>query len=134
MAVVKDFADAATCALGDFVCALGGADADVLSGDGCSLADVPGGVDGVQGYEIASAFADALGCCPGSLGGALADVAGSAADITAGAAGLGLWRGLRLGGGWGGDGLGVLGRDGPGADGKSQGEKHDGWAEGCVAH
>ena len=130
MAMVKDFADAATCALGDFAGTLGGADADVLSGDGCSLADVPGGVDGVQGYEIASAFADALGCCPGSLGGALTDVASSAADVTAGAAGLGLWRGLRLSGG----GLGVLGRDVPGADGKSQGEKHDGWAEECVAH
>jgi hypothetical protein len=53
MAMVEDFADAATGALG-------GADADVLSCADC----------------------------------ALANVASSAANVTAGAAGLGLWRGL----------------------------------------
>jgi hypothetical protein len=96
MAMVEDFADAATCSLGDFACALRGADADVLAGDARAFADVACGVDGVEGDEIAGAFADALSCRSGSLGGALADVAGSAADVTAGAAGLGL--GLRLGG------------------------------------
>ena len=108
MAVVEDFADAATCALGDFTGALGGADADVLFGDTCAFADVAGGVEGVEGDEIAGAFADALGCLSGSLGGALADVAGSAADVTARAAGLGL--GVSLGGSlwWGWCGLGVL--------------------------
>jgi hypothetical protein len=109
MVMVEDFADAATCALGDFACALGGADANIFSGDGCAFADVSSGVDGVEGDEIAGAFARALGCGSGSLGGTLADVAGSAADVTAGAAGLGwglsLGRGLR----WGGCGLGVLG-------------------------
>jgi hypothetical protein len=113
MAVVEDFADATTCALGDFACALSGTDADVLAGDGCAFADVARGVDGVEGDEIAGALADALGCLSGSLGGALADVAGSAADVTAGAAGLGLWFGLSLGGG-----LGVLGENALAADGE----------------
>jgi hypothetical protein len=110
MAVVEDFADAAACTLGDFACALSGTDADILTGDGRAFADIAGGFAGVEGDEIAGTFADALGCRSGSLGSALADVAGSAADVTAGAAGLGLWRGLglSLGGGlrWGGCGLG----------------------------
>jgi len=114
MAVVEDFADAATCALGDFTGALSDTDTDVLSGADCALAYVTGGVGGVQGDEIASAFADAFACGSGSLGGALTDVAGSAADVTAGAAGLGLWLGLGLVG----SGLGVLGRDALAADGE----------------
>jgi hypothetical protein len=97
MAMMEDFANAATCALRDFACALSGADADVLSGDCCTLADVTGGVDGVECDEIAGTFADALGCGSGSLCGTLADVARSAANVTAGAAGLG----LSLSGGWG---------------------------------
>ena len=116
MAVVEDFADAATCALGDFTCALGGTDADVLAGDACTFADIAGGVDGVESDEIAGAFADALGCLSGSFRGALAYVSGSAADVTAGAAGLGLGRGLRLS--WGGGVLVVLGGDALGADGE----------------
>jgi hypothetical protein len=116
MAMVEDFADAATCSLGDFACALRGADADVLAGDARAFADVACGVDGVEGDEIAGAFADALSCRSGSLGGALADVAGSAADVTAGAAGLGLRLGGSLGrGGWV---LGVLGANVLGADGE----------------
>jgi hypothetical protein len=96
MTMVEDFADASTCALGDFAGALSGTDADVLAGDACAFADVGCGADRVQGDEIAGAFADALGCRSGSPGGALADVAGSAANITARAAGLGL--DLSLGG------------------------------------
>jgi len=99
MAMVEDFADPATCSPGDFARALRGTDADVLAGDGCAFADVAGGVDGVEGDEIAGTFADALGCGSGSFGGAFADIAGSAADVTSGAAGLGLWRSLSLGGG-----------------------------------
>ncbi len=98
MAVVEDFADAATCALGDFACALSGTDADVLAGDARAFADVFRRSDGVKGNEIAGAFADALGCRSGSLGGTLADVAGPAADITTRTAGLRLGCGLRLGG------------------------------------
>jgi len=120
MAMVEDLADAATCALGDFACALGGTDADVPSGNGCSFADVACGVEGVEGDEIAGAFADALGCGSGSLGSALADVAGSAADVTAGAAGLGLWLGVSLdrGLGWGGWILGGLRANVLAADGE----------------
>jgi hypothetical protein len=92
MAVVEDFADAATCALSDFACALSGADADVLARDACALADVACGLGGVEGDEIAGAFTDALRRLSGSFSGAFADVAGSTADVTAGAAGLG--RGL----------------------------------------
>jgi hypothetical protein len=124
MAVVEDFADAATCALCDFTCSLGGTDTDVLSGDACALADIACGVDGVEGDEIACAFTDAFGCGSGSLGGALADVAGSAAYVTAGAAGLGLLRGLTLCRGW--CGLGALGRDALAGDGEGQGKECDG--------
>jgi hypothetical protein len=112
MAVVEDLADAATCALGDFSRALGGADADVLAGDACAFADVLRGSGGVEGDEIAGAFADALGCFSGSLSRAFADVACSAADVTAGAAGLG------LGLGWGWWVLGVLGANVLGGDGE----------------
>ena len=110
MAVVEDLADAATRAFGDFACALDGADAYVLSGDACSLAYIAGGVDGVECDEVASAFADALGCGSGSLGGVLADVAGSAADVAAGTTGLGL--------GLSGRGLRVLRRDALWAEGE----------------
>jgi hypothetical protein len=96
MAVVEDFADAAACALGDFACALRRADADVLACFACAFADIFRGSGGVEGDEIAGAFADALGCLSSSFSGALADVAGSAADVTAGAAGL------RRSLGWGG--------------------------------
>jgi hypothetical protein len=117
MTVVEDLADAATCAFGDFACALGGTDAYVLSGDACALADVAGGVDGVEGHEVAGAFADALGCGSGSLGGVLADIAGSAAYVAAGATGLGLCLSGR--------GLRVLGRDALGACGEGYGEQRD---------
>jgi hypothetical protein len=113
VAVVEDFADAAASSLGDLSGAFGGSDADVLAGDDSAFADGSGGVDGVEGDEVAGSFADAFGCCSGALGGALADVSSSAADVTAGAAGWG-W-GLRLGGSW--SGLGVLGAGGPGGDG-----------------
>jgi hypothetical protein len=116
VAVVEDFADAATCSLGDFACSLSRTDACVLSGDACTLADVAGSVDGVKSDEIACAFADARGCGSGSLGGALADVARSAAYVTAGAPGLGLWRSLSLCGWW--CGLGALGGDVLAGDGE----------------
>ena len=122
MAVVEDFADAATRALGDLACALCCTDADVLAGDACALANVACGVHGVEGDEIAGALADALGCLSGSLGCALSDVAGSAADVTARAAGLGVRRCLRLGRGlvWGGGGLGVLSAEVLDADGEGE--------------
>jgi hypothetical protein len=114
VAVVEDLANAATCALGDFACAFGGSYADVLAGDSCALANVANGVDGVESDEIAGAFADALNRGSGSLAGALADITRAVAYIAAGAAGLGRWWGLSLGG----HGLGVLSGDAPGADGE----------------
>ena len=89
MAMVEDFADPATCSLGDFAGALRGTDADVLSGDACAFANVFRGSNGVEGEEIAGTFADTLGCGSGAFGGAFADIAGSAVDVTSGAAGLG---------------------------------------------
>jgi len=118
MAVVEDLADAATRAFGDFACALDGADAYVLSVDACAFAYIAGGVNGVEGDEVASAFADALGCGSGSLGGVFADVASSAAYIAAGATGLGLCLSGR--------GLRVLGTDAPGASREGYGEERDG--------
>ena len=114
MAMVEDFAYAATCALGDFACALRGTDAHILAGDCCAFANIAGCGAGVKGDEIACPFANAPGCRAGSFGGTLADVAGSAANITAGAPRLGLggvW-------GWGGCGLGgdALAADGDGED------------------
>jgi hypothetical protein len=53
VAVVEDLADAATCALGDFAGAFGGSYADVLASYASALADVAGGVDGVEGDKIA---------------------------------------------------------------------------------
>ncbi len=96
MAVVEDFADAATSALGDFSCALSGTDANVLSRIACAFANVFRGPGWVEGDEITGAFADTFGRRTCSLSSALADVAGSAADVTARAAGLGL--DLSLGG------------------------------------
>ena len=123
MAVVEDFADAATCALDDLAGALGGTNANVLARDTCAFANVACGLDGVKGDEIAGTFADALGCRSGSLGGALADIAGSAADFIASAVAWG--RCLRLG---------VLGENVLGADGKCQGEERDGQRGECVAY
>lgn len=89
MAMVEDFANTATCALRYLACTLSSTDADVLSGNCCTLADVAGGIDRVKGDEIAGTFADSLGCGSSSLCGALADVAGSAANVTTGVVGLG---------------------------------------------
>ena len=121
MAMVEDFADSAAGSLRNLARALGCSDADVLAGYSCTLANVFRGSDGMKRDEIACAFADAFGCSPGSPGGSLADVASSAADVTAWAAGLGRWRGLGLRGGWrggrrGGGGLRILGKGALAAD------------------
>ena len=96
MAVVEDVADAAAGALGDLSGALCGADPGVLGSDAHALADVPGGVDGVQRDQIDGALAGALCDVAGGTAGAFAVVADAGADITTGAA-FGLWGWLRLG-------------------------------------
>jgi hypothetical protein len=47
--VVENFANAAACAFGNFACSLGGTDADVFAGNRCTLSNVAGGVQGMQG-------------------------------------------------------------------------------------
>jgi hypothetical protein len=119
MVMVEYPANTPTCAFGNFACSLGGTNADVLAGDGCTLSDIAGGVEGVEGNEIARTFPDTLGRCSGAFGGPFANVSGAAANVTAGAALLGLggrlgcFSGLRWLGG-----LSVLGR-GVLAEGKS---------------
>jgi hypothetical protein len=95
MAMVKYLANTPTCTFGDLACSLGGANADVLASNGRTLSDIAGGVEGVEGDEIARTFPDSLGCCTGALGGSFADVSCAAANVAAGAALLRL--GGRLG-------------------------------------
>src|ERR1700761_9806484 len=52
------------------------------AGNTRAFANVPGSVEGVEGDEVARAFADAFGRSSSSFGGALSDVARSAADVT----------------------------------------------------
>src|SRR6202021_2532252 len=92
--VVEEFADATASAPSDLPGAFGSADANVLAGNTCALADVARGVEWVEGDEIGGALADAFCSCSGTLGSPLADVARAAAYVAAGAAGLGLRWGL----------------------------------------
>jgi hypothetical protein len=98
MVMVKYPANAPACALGDFACSLGGANAHVLASNGRTLSDIAGGVYGVEGDEITSAFPDSLGRGASTLGGSFADVSSAAANVATGTAllGLGLGLGLRL--------------------------------------
>ena len=131
MAMVEYLANAPTCALGYFACSLGGTDANVFAGDDCTLSDIASGVDGVEGDEIARTFPNTLGCCSGTLGGSFADVSGSATDVAAGAALLGLGCFCRLRRGLV---LGVLAGGVLDADGEGQGEERDGWDGECRSH
>jgi hypothetical protein len=96
MAMVKYLANTPACALGNFACSLGGANADVLAGNSRTLSDIACGVYEMEGDQIARAFSDSFGCGAGPLGGSFADVSCAAANVATGAALLGL--GLRLGG------------------------------------
>jgi len=131
VAMVEYFANAPACSLGDFACSLGCAGTDVLAGDDCTLADIAGGVDGVEGDEIARTFPDTLGRCSGALGGTFADVSGTAADVAARAAllGLGGWLGC-----FGGLRLGILAGGVLDAEDEGQGEERDGWDMECGSH
>jgi hypothetical protein len=96
MVMVEYFADTATCTLRDFACALGGADADVLAGYGCTLAHVASRLERVKGDKIARAFPSTLGRRSSALGSSFADVPGASANVAAGAALLRLTLGGRL--------------------------------------
>jgi hypothetical protein len=80
MAMVKYLANTPTCTFGDFACSLGGANADVLASNGRTLSDIAGGVEGVEGDEIARTFPDSFGCGTGALGGSFADVSCAACE------------------------------------------------------
>jgi hypothetical protein len=96
MVMVEYFADTPTCALGDFACALGGADADVLASDGSAFGDIASGVEWMKCDKVASTFPDTLGCRSSSLGGSFADVSSASADVATGADLMGLLPGGRL--------------------------------------
>jgi hypothetical protein len=153
MVMVEYSANTPARSLGDFACALGGANADVLTGNGCTLADIASGVEWVKGDKVARTFANPLGRRSSALGGSFADVSRALTDVAAGAA-LAV---LRLGG-WllGGGGLlggGLLGgwlrcvgrlRRGLGlavltggilaAEDKHECEEPDGWFWECGSH
>jgi hypothetical protein len=86
MVMVEYFADSPTCALGNFPCALGGADADVLAGDGSAFADIASGVEGVKCDKIACTLPNTFGRRSRSLGGSFADIPGSSTDVATWAA------------------------------------------------
>ena len=86
MVVVEDLANTSTCALGDFACALGGPDADILSGDRCTFAHITSRVEWVKSDKVARTLPDTLGGGSSALGGSLADVSGTPANVATGAA------------------------------------------------
>ena len=108
MMMVEYFANSSTCALGDFACALRGADANVLARDGSAFAHIAGGVEWVERHKVASAFPYTLRRRSGPFGGSFADVSRATADVATGATLMGLllggclrccgrlWFGLRL--------------------------------------
>jgi hypothetical protein len=137
MMMVEYLADTTTRALGNFAGALGCADADVLTGDGCTLADIGGGVDWVKRDQVARTLSNALGRRSRAFGGSFADISGAPADLAARAAFLR----LPLGGGMGCAGrlgwrlgLAVLGRGIVAADGQYGCEEHDSWLKEWSTH
>jgi hypothetical protein len=96
MVMVEYFANSPTCALGDFACALGGADSDVLASHGSAFADIASCVEWVKCDKVASTFPNTLGRRPSTLGGSFADVSGAPADVASWAALMGLLLGGRL--------------------------------------
>ena len=137
MVMVEYSANVPSCALGDFAGALGGADADVLAGDGCTLADIAGGVEWVKGDKVSSTFPNTLGRRSGALGGPFADVTGALTDVAAGAALMRSLLGGRLrcvGRMRRGLGLAVLTGGVLGADGKCEREERDEWFWECGPH
>jgi hypothetical protein len=137
MVMVKYPANPPAGALGDFACSLGGANADVLAGNGRALSDIACGVYGVKGDKLTRTLPDALGCGACTLGCSFADVSCTAANVATGTALLGLGLGLRLSGRLGcvrGLGLAVLAGSVLATDGECQAEERDGWNGKCGSH
>lgn len=98
MMMVEQFANSPPRALGDFACALDSADADVLAGHGCTLANIARGVKRVKRDKVARTFPNALGRRSSALGRSFADVSSAPANVATGAGwmGLPLARSLRI--------------------------------------
>jgi hypothetical protein len=118
MVMVEYFANSAAGALGNFAGSLHRTGADVLAGDGRTLSDIAGRVDRVERNQIARTFPNTLGRCASAFGSPSANVSGTAANVTAGAALLGLGLRLRCGSGLRGLGQSVLARGILSAEGK----------------
>jgi hypothetical protein len=130
MVMVKYLANTATCPLGDFACALGGADTDVLAGVSSAFADIAGGFGWMQCDKVARAFANTLGGRSSALARSFADVSGASADVATGAGLMGLLIGGRLrraGRLLRGLGLAVLTSGIQAEDSKCECEGSDGW-------
>jgi hypothetical protein len=137
MVVVEYFANSPTCALCDFACALGGADAGVLAGDCAAFGDIASGVEWVKSDKVSRAFPDTLGRRSSALGGSFADVSSAPTDVATWAALMGLLLGGRLRcvsmlrRGWG---LAVLTGGVLAADAKCEYKKRDEWFWECGSH
>jgi hypothetical protein len=67
MVMVEYSANFPACALGYFACALGGADADVLAGDGSAFGDIASGVERVKCDKVARTFPTPVAAAPAPL-------------------------------------------------------------------
>jgi hypothetical protein len=72
--MVEYFADTPARTLGNFSCALGCADTDVLPGDHCAPANIRGSADGVKRGKVDRTFPYTFTRGFSTFGGALADV------------------------------------------------------------
>lgn len=85
MVMMKELANTPPRALGDFAGSLGRAHAHILACNRRAFPHIPGGIDGVQGDQIARAFSHSLGCRADTLGRPFADIARTAAHLAPGA-------------------------------------------------
>jgi len=85
MVMVEQFANSPPGSLGDFACALDSADADVLAGHCCALADIAGSIEWVKRDKVARTLPNPLGRRSTALGRSFADVSGAPADVSTGA-------------------------------------------------
>jgi fructose-1,6-bisphosphatase/inositol monophosphatase family enzyme len=95
--VVEEVSDAAAGAFGDLAAAFGDSDTSVFGSLADAFAEVFAGFGGVEGDEVGGSLADAFADVARGSACAFADVSGTAADISAGAAALRMRGGLGLG-------------------------------------
>jgi hypothetical protein len=127
MGMVEYFANTPASAFGNFACALSRADADVLAGNTCTLADIAGGVEWVQRNKVTRTFPNPFGRRSSALCGPFANVSGAPAYLATRAALLGLLPGSprRIGSLWCRLGLAVLTEDILAADGNCECQKRN---------